>query len=132
MRNDLSTVRGMPAPCTISGGAYPPAMSAIDSRRVLWTNLSALMLKHWGRENLTRLASEAGVGPATAQRLKGQQTSVGVEVLDKIADVFGVHTWQLFVPGMDPEKLPTLLPASQAEREFYERMVSAAREFKGH
>lgn len=132
MWNDLSTDRGMTASCRLDADHYAPRMSAIDSRRIVWASISALMLKHWGEENLNRLARAAKVGPATVVRIKGQQTSVGLEVLDKIADVFGVHTWQLLVPGMDPEKLPTLLPVTQAEREFYERMLKAAREFKGH
>ena len=100
-------------------------MQRIDSRVVVWASVSALMRKHWGAENLNRLAREAGIGPATVVRMKEQQTSVGLEVLDKVAAVFNAQSWQLLVPGMNPECMPTLLPVSQAEREFYERMVSA-------
>jgi transcriptional regulator with XRE-family HTH domain len=88
------------------------------------------MRKHWNEENLNRLARTAGIGPATAARLKEQRTSVGLEVLDKIADAFNVATWQLLVPGMDAESLPTLLPMSEKEREFYNRMINAAKDFK--
>ncbi len=105
-------------------------MKGVDSRKVVWSSVSALMRKHWGTENLNRLAREAKVGPATAVRLKMQETSVGLEVLDRIAAVFNVETWQLLVPGMDPEAPPVLLPVSKAEREFYARMVNAAKVFK--
>ena len=108
-------------------------MSAIDTRRVLWTNVQALMQHHWGRENLTQLAGEAGVGPATCTRIKQQQTSVGVEVVDRIAQVFHLDTWQLLVPGLDPKSPPVLI-LSEAERDFYRRVITATRDFKdtGH
>lgn len=93
-------------------------------------NVSALMRDRWDVENLTRLAREAEIGPATSARLKGQETSVGLEVIDKIARVFHVHAWQLLVPGLDPKNLPTLLPMSDAERQFYERMLAAMRDLK--
>lgn len=105
-------------------------MKPIDSRQVLWANLVALMQCRWGAENLNRLAREAGIGPATAARIKGQQTSVGLEVIDAVAQAFSLEAWQLLVPGLDPLHLPTLLPMSEAELAFYERMLMAAREFK--
>lgn len=115
---------------TYLGVATLPPMSAIDSRRVLWASVSALMRHHWERENLNRLAREAGIGPATCVRLKAQETSVGLEVVDRIAAVFGVESWQLFVPGFDPASPPVLLPVTQAERELYTRLLQAARAFK--
>lgn len=107
-------------------------MTEIETRRVLWENISALMRDRWGGENLTRLAREAKIGPATASRLKAQQTSVGVDIIDRIADLFGHSTWQLLVPGLDPQSPPVLMPVTQAERDLYLRLLSAAREFKGH
>lgn len=105
-------------------------MSTIDSRQVIWASVSALMQHHWKGENLSRLAREADIGPGSATRLKQQSTSVGIELVDKIAALFGVQTWQLFVPGFDPKNPPTLLPMSEAERAFYQRMVQAAQVFK--
>lgn len=92
------------------------------------------MEHHWGGENLTRLAREAKIGPGSATRLKQQQTSVGVELVEKIAATFGLETWQLLVPGFDPKSPPTLLPMSEAERALYTRLLQAARAFKdtGH
>ena len=108
-------------------------MSGIDTRRVLWANVLALMEHHWAGENLTRLAREAKVGPGTCTRIKEQQTSVGVEIVDKIAALFGLDSWQLLVPGLDPKSPPVLI-LSEAERDFYRRVINATRDFKdtGH
>jgi hypothetical protein len=109
---------------------YRPTVSTLDTRRVLWANVSALMTCHWGAENLGRLATSAGIGPATCTRLKKQETSVGVEIVDRIAEVFGLDTWQLLVPNLDP-KNPPLLVLTAAERSFYRQVMSAAKDFKG-
>jgi Cro/C1-type HTH DNA-binding domain len=102
-------------------------MEGIDSKRILWANVSALMTARWGEENLNRLAREAKIGPASADRLKKQRTSVGLDVVDKIAKALSVDAWQLFVPGLEPANMPTLLPLSEAERAFYSRMLEAAK-----
>jgi hypothetical protein len=88
------------------------------------------MLKHYGEENLSRLSRECGIGLGTTTRIKQQQTSVGLEIVDKIAEHFGLHPWQLLVPGFDPDNLPTLMPVSSSERQLYERLSAAVREFK--
>lgn len=78
-----------------------PTMPLFDSRKVLWKNVSALMIKKYGRENLNQLAREAKLGPATASRIKAQDTSVGIDVIDRIASVMGVHPWQLLHENFD-------------------------------
>lgn len=124
----------MPAAEPPIRGDYPLTVDDIDSRKVIWASVTALMEHHWGGENLTRLAREAKIGPGSATRLKQQQTSVGVELVEKIAATFGLETWQLLVPGFDPKSPPTLLPMSEAERALYTRLLQAARAFKdtGH
>ena len=110
--------------------SYAAYVTEIDSRRVLWTNLTALMDHHWEGENLTRLAREAKIGPGSATRMKQQTTSVGIELLDKVGRVFGVEAWQLLVPGLNPKSPPTLMPASEAERAFYKRVADAMKAYK--
>lgn len=83
-------------------------MNRKDSKRVLWENVSRLMVARYGKENLTRLAADAKVGPGTSTRIKEQETSVGTDKLDLIAKAFGIQTWQLLVPGLDPDALPVL------------------------
>jgi transcriptional regulator with XRE-family HTH domain len=127
MRNEMSTEPGTAGSCTHPGGRYRSPMDRVDSRKVVWESVAALMKKHWGKENLNRLAREAKIGPATAARLKAQKTSVGLEVLDQIAEAFDVATWQLLVPGMNPEAMPVLTPMTQAERAFLARIASAGK-----
>ena len=87
-------------------------MSDTNTRKQLWENVSALMQRRYGGENLTRLAKEAKVGPGSATRLKEQRTSVGIDILDKLARLFKVEPWQLLAPGLE-ERLPSE-PADQA------------------
>jgi hypothetical protein len=88
------------------------------------------MRHHWEGENLSRLARDAEIGPGSATRLKQQQTSVGIELVQRVAGLFGLETWHLLVPGLDPKNPPMLLPTSEAERAFYERMLQAARDLR--
>ena len=99
----------------------------IDSYATLWQNVSALMAKHYGGENLARLSRDCGIGLGTAARIKKQQTSVGIDVLHRIASHFGLAPWQVLVPGLDPANPPTLQPVSSQERMLYERIMSAAK-----
>lgn len=102
----------------------------MDSKRVLWKSVSALMHKHYGEENLTRLARECKIGPGTASRMKEGETSVGLEIIDKIAKRFGVQSWELLVPNFDPSNRPALQPVSEQERRLYERLREVAKELK--
>lgn len=114
--------------------SYPSATkfgegeNAVGSKEVLWGSVSALMRKHYGKENLTQLAKDCKIGPATASRVKEQKTSVGVEVIDRIAARFGLHAWQLLVPGFDPAHIPTLQPLSEREAALYERFKAVLKE----
>lgn len=102
----------------------------MDSKGVLWRSVSALMLKHYGKENLTRLAKDCKFGPATATRLKEGKTSVGVDILDSIAKHFHVQAWELLVPTFDPANRPTLQPLSEQERKLYAKLKEVAKEIK--
>lgn len=75
-----------------------------ELQAVLWANVRRLMVGRYGTENLTRLATEAGIGPGTATRIKQATTSVGLDVIAKVATVFGVAPWQLLAPGLGIDK----------------------------
>jgi hypothetical protein len=83
-------------------------MKKADLKLVLWENVSALMRSHYGKENLTRLAADAKIGPGTASRIKQQETSVGLDTVDAIAKAFKLDPWQLLVPHMNAEHPPHL------------------------
>ena len=77
-----------------------------DSRKPLWVNVSLLMQQRYGTENLNKLAREAVISPATASRLKAQQTSVGLETIDRLAAYFGVNPHELIRPDQAPSEAP--------------------------
>ncbi len=103
---------------------------SVDSKVVLWRSVSALMLKHYGEENLSRLARDCKFALTTSARLKAQETSVGVDIVDKIAKHFHVDPWELLVPTFDPANRPTLQPLSETERRLYAKFKQVAQEIK--
>jgi hypothetical protein len=99
-----------------------------DPRLALRDNVLALQQHHYGRENLSRLARDAGIGPGSATRIKVAETSVGLEVIDKIAAAFNLDPWQLLVPGFNPRNPPVLKPVSPEEQKLYDRLLRTAEE----
>lgn len=83
-------------------------MEEPNTKKRLWENVSRLMVKRYGKENLTKLAKEAKFGPGSATRLKDQSTSVGVDIVDKLAQLFKVEPWQLSVPQLNVDSPPRL------------------------
>ena len=79
---------------------YLLAMEKIDWKEVLWRNVKARMNALYGKENLSRLIKDSGVGPGTITRIKEQGTSVGVDVLEKVATALKVEPWQLIHPKL--------------------------------
>lgn len=93
-------------------------MKVNNSKPALWAAVTALMTKHYGGENLSRLAREARIGPATSSRMKAQETSVGIDTIDRLADYFMVEPWQLILPGFDPDHSSLLANASAMGRDI--------------
>jgi hypothetical protein len=78
-------------------------------KKHLSQNLTRLMEHKYGRENLNQLARDAKFGVATAQRMKDGETSVGLEMVEMAANVFGLHAWQLLCPGLDLANPPMVM-----------------------
>ena len=70
------------------------------------------MQEHYGKENLNRLSRDVKVAVSTGSRMKAQETSVGVEVVDRLADYFRVEPWHLLMPDFDPDRPVMMLAAS--------------------
>ena len=83
------------------------------------------MKMHYGKENLTRFSNDTGCGPGTATRIKGMKTSVGIDVLEKIATFYKLQPWQLLTPDLDPAN-PPVAYISKHERELYQRLKIVA------
>lgn len=108
--------------------AYAGWMGDRSIKVTLWANVRALMVSKYGEENINRLAREAKVGPATIQRIKDGATSVGIDVLEKVARVFVVEPWQLIAPGMSDEKFLDILRVWQETDGRGRRMLLTAAE----
>ena len=110
-----------------------------DSKQVLWENVSALMKRDFGKENLTAFAKKAGIGPGTATRIKEQTTSVGLDVLDVVAKSFRVKPWHLLLPRLDVANPPLHAeeeggwPFDKVDRDAYESLPADEQVFvQGH
>jgi len=102
-------------------------MKPIDSKLILWENVSALMRHHWGKTNLKRLSSEAQIGLASCDRMKKQKTSVGLDILEAVAEVFELQAWHLLTPNLDPGN-PPVIYLTREEAELYQRFRKSARD----
>lgn len=109
---------------------YLSGMNTYDTKKLLWDNVRARMMTLWGEENLTRLCRDAKIGPGTASRIKEMSTSVGIDVLEKIAIPLKSSPWQLISPNM--ENPPPVPDDIQALQKLYDHVpndgkVAAAR-----
>jgi hypothetical protein len=67
-------------------------------KTILWKNVSALMRRDWGTENINRLARDVRVSPATISRIKEATQSTRIGTVAKIAHRFNVEAWELLKP----------------------------------
>lgn len=100
----------------------------MDTKQILWANVRALMVNKYGDENLYRTMKEskaAGwpISLGSLQRIKEQETAVGLDVLDKIANFFELQAWQLLIEDLDPTNPPVFLNAKQ--KEFFDKVKSS-------
>jgi len=63
------------------------------------------MHQHYGKENLTQCAEDSGVGPGTMSRIKAQETSVGIDTIEKLATLFKVQTYELMIPNLNNQEV---------------------------
>lgn len=83
---------------TISG------MADTSSSRRLKDNLLKLCEEH--DRSINWVVTKAKGGGSLANQIKDQKP-IGLDRLDRIAGVFGLESWQLLVPGLDPKNLPS-------------------------
>lgn len=80
-------------------------MDDLPIRLTLWPRIQQLMIDQWGNENQNRLARDAHVGVATVARIKAGDSSIGLNVVEKIAAAFGLSPWQLLCPADELKSL---------------------------
>lgn len=103
-------------------------MGDTNVKKTLWENVKALMILKYGEENLNQLARDAGIGPGSASRIKEAKTSVGIDIVERIAKVFKVPTYLLLCPLGDKKQLLTILKAYSETDERGREFLSGASE----
>lgn len=99
-------------------------MTPKDPKSYLWQNIASLM--RIPAPSVDAVQSKTKVGRGTIQRIKEGETSVGVDTLQSIAKAFSIEVWQLMVPGIDPDSLPTLsADATTAKWPFTQELLRA-------
>lgn len=85
---------------------YRVKMPAADPNTYLWRNICALM----GAENpsIDVVTARVKVGRGTVQRIKEGNTGTRLDIVHAIAVALGVEVWQLLVPDLQRNSLPTL------------------------
>lgn len=97
-------------PHSVSGWGYPAEVVS-DLKTVLRDNVRRLLGLAEGESGVSRLIA-AGLSNGNAQRVLKGETSVGLNVLAQLAAALNVEPWQLCVPDLQPDRLPSLEPAS--------------------
>lgn len=78
----------------------------MDSKLILAKNVDALMRKHYGGVNVTKLGRDTKIGTGGAQRILSGRENVGPDVIDRVAGHFGFEAWMLLSPDFDPASKP--------------------------
>ena len=100
---------------------------SFDPKFTLWANVLALMIDRYGKENMLRLSKDAGIAIGSVQRMRDENTSIGINIVAKVANAFGLQPWQLLFPELDPKNPPALC-ITEAERKLYSRFALAAQD----
>ncbi len=73
---------------------------------VIRNNVRTLLGLAAGEPGVARVMA-LGFSNGTAQRILDDTTSIGVDVLGKLAEALKVQAWQLCVPNIEADRLPT-------------------------
>lgn len=93
----------------------------LPAHETLAANIRKLM-KHHGISSDQKMADRAKIDQKTVWRiLNDDQATTSLKKISAIAGSFGLETWQLLIPGLDPTNPPVFVMSS-VERNLYERM----------
>ena len=95
----------------------------MDIRKVIAENLKTLKANN----QLTNLkmAKLCHVSEGTINRAMSGDVGVASDVLSQLAQGFGLHTWQLLVPNLDPSNPPLICQITPEEQALYARLRAA-------
>ncbi len=100
-----------------------------NSRTILAENLAKLMMLDDPERKIAQkdMGKMAGCNQRTIGRILSKDMGATVDTLDGIAKAFGLHTWQLMTPDLDPSN-PPINHMTESEKKLYERMRESARQ----
>ena len=94
-------------------------------RLVLRENLLALM-KNNADEGQSALSRRSKVAQSTIGRILAEKgENARVETVERIANAYGLHAWQLLIPGLNPKNPPMLRVQGDVEKALYARLEDA-------
>lgn len=79
-----------------------------DLPAIVAANIKAVLEHRLGGPARVTDVINLGLANGTAQRLLAGETSLGVNLLQRVAEKLGVQPWQLLIEGLDPKSLPGL------------------------
>lgn len=83
-----------------------------------------VLKKHSGLSNI-KLAAKCGVSEGTINRAMSGKTASQIDSIESIAAAFGLHGWQLMIPGLDPNQPHVIYNISEEEKALYDRLRNA-------
>lgn len=86
-----------------------------DSKALLWAAVERWSVAKYGKINLSRLATDSGIGLGTAARLKDMDVTIGIDKVQAIAESFGLPIWQFLDPSVTPYSPATTFSPQAAE-----------------
>lgn len=128
-----ATVTEFGYPCqpqTVSSVRYGPAVNSERKNPLasVAANVAKCMESGRGPASQIALGAKVGIGQSTVGRILTGENDPRIGTLDKIAAAYGLETWQLLVPDLDPKNPPILRSVSPAEEQLYKRLRDAAEE----
>ncbi|MFC3146750.1 helix-turn-helix domain-containing protein [Piscinibacterium candidicorallinum] len=90
---------------------------------VVAENVRRLMNASTQLNSNQKLASAAGLGHGTIDRLRRGEGNLTIESLAAIADALGTEPWQLLVANWKPSSPPVLLEGGDRELALFKRFT---------
>lgn len=96
-------------------------------RDIVAANLKALMAAHSELNTLPKITKAGGPPNGVLDRIRRADSACRIDSLAQLARVFGLQTWQLLVPGMDPHHPPQLEMGAAQAAEMRQHLDALAR-----
>lgn len=96
-------------------GAQPPSVTfsrygvgVSDLPAIVAANIKAVLAHRQGEPVRVSDLIKLGFANGTAQRFMKGETSIGLDMLQRVAEKLGLEPWQLLLADLDPAALPSI------------------------